>query len=80
MSLTRGQKLALAVSMVMALPALSVGFYADDWIHEARQRGLTHGYPRTWTHLFECARIRCVAWGDSHRCLARRTIERPCAW
>lgn len=56
MSLTRGQRFALLLSLVMALPALSVGFYADDWIHEARQRGLTHGYPRTWTHLFEFAR------------------------
>ena len=27
MSLTRGQKLALLVSVVMALPALSVGFF-----------------------------------------------------
>jgi hypothetical protein len=56
MKLTRGQWIALAVSLVMALPALSVGFYADDWIHEARQRGLVARYPPTWTQLFEFAR------------------------
>jgi hypothetical protein len=56
MKLTRGQWIALAISLLMALPALSVGYYADDWIHEARQQGLVHGFGPTWTGLFEFAR------------------------
>lgn len=56
MTLTRGQKIALIVSLVFALPALTVGYYADDWIHEARLRGVLHGFDPTWFNLFEFGR------------------------
>ncbi len=56
----RGQRLAVVIGCLLALPGFAVGYYNDDFIHSIVLRGLAPGFSRNPLRLYEFTR------GDAH--------------